>query len=97
MGWCGVATATAHQEDTIFLPPLRIFLQFFIAVFCCFIFIAKEISPKILVEIKLDIFNIRENLVFLHTIYTFDCDNVKYKMSSRILHHVIPPVKICHP
>ena len=30
MGWRGVATATPGQQDAIFLPPLRIFLQFLI-------------------------------------------------------------------
>ena len=65
MGWHGVATATAGQEDTIFLPLLRIFLQFFIVVFCCFIFVAaKERSPKSLVEIHLGLYNIQENSVF---------------------------------
>ena len=43
MGW----------QDAIFLQPPRIFLQFFIVVFCCFIFVAKERSPKILVETNL--------------------------------------------
>ena len=38
MGWHGVPNATPGQQDAIFLPPLRIFLQFF----CCFIFVANE-------------------------------------------------------
>ena len=53
MGWHGVANATPGQLDPIFLPSPRIFLQFFTVVFCCFISVAKEISPKILVEINL--------------------------------------------
>ena len=30
MGWRGVANATPGQQDVTFLPPLRIFLQFFV-------------------------------------------------------------------
>ena len=54
----GVADATPGQQDTI---SLIIFLQFF---YCCFIFVAKERFPKILVEINLGLFNIQENLIF---------------------------------
>ena len=64
MGYHGVATATPGQQDAIFLPPLRIFLQFFIVVFCCFILVAKESSAKSLVEINLGLCNIQENSVF---------------------------------
>ena len=28
---------------------------------------------------------------------TFDCENMKYEISSQILYHMIPLVKICHP
>ena len=64
MGWHGVATATPEQQDGIFLPPLRIFLQFFVVVFCYFIFVAKERSPKILVEINVGLCSLQENSVF---------------------------------
>ena len=37
------------------------FLAFFIVVFCCFIFVAKERSPNIFVEINLGLCNIQEN------------------------------------
>ena len=57
MGWHGVANATPGQQDAIILPSLRIFLQFFIVVSCCFIFVAKETSPKMLVEINLGLCN----------------------------------------
>ena len=64
MGWHGVATAPPGQQDAIFLPPLRIFLQFFIVVFCCFIFVAMERSPKTLTEINVGLCSLQENSVF---------------------------------
>ena len=64
MGWHGVANAPPGQQDANFLPPLIIFLQFFIVVFCCFVFVAKERSFKILVEISIGLYNIQEKSVF---------------------------------
>ena len=64
MGLHGVANATPGQQDAIVLPPVKIFLQFFIVVSCCFISLAKESSPNIVVEINLGLCNIQENSVF---------------------------------
>ena len=65
---------------------------------CCFISVAKERSPKILVEINPGLCSIQENsMFFLRTLNTSDRDNMKYEISSQILYHVIPLVKICHP
>ena len=50
MGWHGMANATPGQQDAILLPPQRVSLQFF---YGCLIIVAKERSPKILVEISL--------------------------------------------
>ena len=72
------------------------FLAIFYCSFCCFIFVAKERSPKILVEINLGLCT-RKFCFFLCTLYTFGCDNIKYEISSHTLYHMIPPVKICHP
>ena len=67
MGWHGVANATPRQQDAILLPPLRIFLQFFIV----FIIVAaKERSPIILVEINLGLCNIQENSIFTCILFT---------------------------
>ena len=59
-----MTNATPGQQDAIFLPPMRIFLQFFIVVFCCFIFVAKERSPNIVVEINLGLCKMQETSVF---------------------------------
>ena len=50
LGWHGVANATPGQQNAIFVLPLRIFQQFF---YRCFVFVAKERYPRILVEINL--------------------------------------------
>ena len=95
MGWHGVATATPGQQDAILLPPLRISLRFPYG--CLIIVAAKERSPKILVEINVGLCTSKKFKLFLHTLYTSDCDNMKYEISSQILYHVIPLVKICRP
>ena len=72
MGWHGV-------------PPLGIgcypfatpenFLAFFF--YCCFIIVAKERSPKILVEMNLALCTYKKIQSFLPTLYTFEYDNRK--------------------
>ena len=86
MGWHGVKNATPGQQDTIFLAPLEIFVQFF---YCCFIFVVNEKSPKIFAEINLVCVTCKKINSFLHVLYTFDCDNVKLEISSQMLYHVI--------
>ena len=60
MGWHGVANATPGQQDASILPPLGIF-------YCCLIFVAKEISPEILVELNLGLYGILECSIFFCT------------------------------
>ena len=90
MGWHGVANSTPGQWGAILLPSLRIFLHFF---YSCFIIVGKEKSPKILVEINLGLVQTRKFNLFLHTLYAFYCDNIKYEISSQILYHMILLVK----
>ena len=51
MGWNGVANATPRHKDVNPLPPLGIFLQFFV----------EERLPEILVELNLGLCGILES------------------------------------
>ena len=68
----------------------------FLAIFyCCFTFVAaKERSPETLLELSLSSCDILENSIFLLTHFAFDCDNIKYEISSMILYQLIPSVQI---
>ena len=90
MGWHGVALATHGQLDATPENFLAIF-------YYCFIFVAMERS-KILVDINLGLCNIQGNSIFscIHLMH-YIVITEKYEKSSQILHHVTPPVKLCHP
>ena len=63
-----VANVTPGQENAILLLPLRIFLQFFHGYFAV---VAKERSPKILVEINLGLCTYKKIQSFpAHTLYS---------------------------
>ena len=66
----GAANATPSQQDASFLPHLGIF-------YYCYIFVVKEKSPEILVELNLGLCDIVESSnLFLHTHYPFDCNDI---------------------
>ena len=71
--------------------------KFFAIFYYCFIFVDKERSPEILIQLNLGLVTARKFNLFLHTHCPFDCDNIKCEISSQILHHVIPPGQFCHP
>ena len=68
------------------IPSFATPKNFLAICYCCFIFVAKKRCPKILVEINLGLFYIRENFnLFQHTLYIVDCDNIEYEISSQVL------------
>ena len=71
--------------------------KFFAMFFCCFIFLAKEVSPRIWAEHKLGLCNTLESLIFSypHIIHSI-LKTWIMKKSSQILYHVIPRGKFCH-
>ena len=77
--------------------------EFFATFYCYFIFIDKERSPEILVQLNLRLYDTIERSIFpvyrkrLITHCPFDCDNMKFKISSQILYHAIPLVHLSYP
>ena len=59
MGWHEVANATPGLQDASFLPPLDILQPY-----CCFIFVDKKRSLKILVRLNLGLCGILESSIF---------------------------------
>ena len=53
----------------------------------------KKKSPEIMDELSLGFCDILGSSIFS----SFDCNNMKYGISSQILYHVIPPGYFCHP
>ena len=76
----------------IFMPPLR----FFVIVYCCFIFVAKEKSHDILLEYH-DIWNTRNWNFFQLMHLPFDSLNIEHEKSVYIFYHMIILGQFCHP
>jgi len=64
MGWHWVASVTPGQQDASFFPPLK----FFSMSFCSVIFVAKEGSSEVLVELKISLFEISSIFFSAHII-----------------------------
>ena len=60
MGWHEVANTNPGQQDARFLPPWEIFSN----VYSCCIFVDKERSPEILVQLILGLCDILESSIF---------------------------------